>query len=541
MAKNKVILIIIVSFIILILFLLIGLFIYLGGIRQSIIPGYGSEEELYYEDHQPGICIINVRNNLGVLENFEIDVTVGISGNEIIKTFDGTPGLPITYDSNFGENGCRGFGLTYTDYPHFWTLVRSGVIERTADYCPSGSIDPTPYDGIENYKCDALCVPDSSICQDTSTLKKCRSDGNSVETIQCSFECENGVCLGLDYNLFLDTDKESYELGEDILVNTKFSQPTTPETLIEGVLVTAQIIKNNGIIREESSYTDNLGESNFIFNEVDLVGEAEIKVSLTHLDNLYEKTKIINMVGELIYFEVTTYSYTQYETAPIKFTVEMKDSNGIYVYPEKVDNLKAITTLTNGQIINNTIEYKGNGKYEISSNVLGVGRYVGKLSFDYEGTPYSSTIIEIDVEKIRISIDTSEIIPVATLDETNEYTIKVYDSLGNKLNPDNLWIEIDFPDGITTDLISFDDFTKIEEGVYKFSYVFPQVEKFTFEILSDKEGYVRGSAKASVAVSGEKELVAGPKWFKYLIYIIPIGIIVFFIFAYIFYRMVRKR
>jgi len=526
---------------------IVGVIIYFGYssvfisvVPQSLIPGYGDEKELYYQDHKPGVCKISVRNLAGGLDQFEIDVGVRVNGNKIMKTFDGTPRLPISYDSFYGENGCQSHGLTYTDYPSFWDLVRIGSIERQVEYCPFGTLDPTPFDGLNNYKCDGLCIPNSAICRDDNTLLRCRGDGNSIETITCGFKCEDGICLELDYNLFIDTNRNSYNLGDDILVNGRFTQPTNPATPIQGVLVTAQIIKNNAVIRELSEYTDSLGEINLVFTNINSVGEVEIKLSLTHLNKLYEKNKIVNVAGELITFEVTTYSYTQYETEPIKFTVLMKDSQGRYVYPEKLTNLRGIATLTSGQVLNSSVEFKGNGEYEITSNVVGVGRYVGKLAFEFEGTPHDSPIIEIDVEKIRISVDTSEIIPVATLGEDNEYTIRLYDSLGNKLDPDDLYIEIDFPDGITTDLIPFNEFTKVEEGVYTFNYNFPQVEKFTLNILADKTGYVRGSAKASVAVSGEKELVAGPKWFKYLIYIIPIGIVLFFIFAYIFWRAIKR-
>ncbi len=539
--KNKTKTILVIALIGIILFSLVGTILYFKLIPQAVILGYGSENDLYHKDHKPGKCFVRIRDPLDNLNQYEVDVSIRTSGNQIIASFDGTPDLPINYEAWYGENGCRSHGLTYADYPTFWDLIRTGSIERTIEYCNFGVSDPTPYDGIENYKCNGLCVPESSICLDQTTLKKCRADGNSIETITCDYKCENGFCIDLDYNLFVDTDKNSYILGDDILVNGRFTQPTTPAIPVEGVLVTAQIVKNYAIIRELSDFTDSVGEVNFVFNEVDLVGEAEIKLSLTHLNKLYEKSKIINIVGELIDFEVTTYSYTQYETEPIKFTVTMKDSKGRYVYPEKLTNLRGIATLTSGQVLNSNVEYKGDGEYEVTSNVAGVGRYVGKIAFDYEGTPYDSPVIEIDVEKIRISIDTSEIIPTAKLDETVDYTIRIYDSMGNKLDVDNLWVEISFPDGVTTELIAFDEIEKVEEGMYEFTFTFPQVEKFTFDFLADKEGYVRGSAMASVAVAGNKPMTAGPEWFKYLLWIIPLGLIVFFGIAYVIYRKVRGK
>ena len=542
MPKSKLPLIAGISFVGLILIAIIGVIIYFGFVAQTGLPGYGDESDLYYTDHIPGVCVINVRNPQGELDSFEIDVTVRTEGNQIIKMFDGTPELPISYESFYGENGCRSLGLTFTDYPGFWDLVRTGYIERMVDYCPFGVIDPTPYDGVDNYQCEGLCVPDLSICRDIDTLLRCRSDRNSIETIECELRCENGECLESDYNLFVETDQDSYALGDDVLVSGRFTRATTPETPVEGVLVTAQVRKNNAVLMELQEYTNELGEVEFEFEEVNSVGETEIRLSVTHQGRLYENSKIINFVGHLISFEVTTYSYTQYNTELITFTVEMRDAEGRYVYPEELSNIRGIATLTNGQVLETNVEFKGEGEYEISSVVTGTGRYVGKLSFEYEGTPHDSPTIEIDVEQIRISVDISEIVPVATLGEPNDYVVRLYDSIGNIIDPDDLFVQIEYPDGITTDEITFDEIERLEEGTYEFSYVFPQVELFTMDILADKEGYVRGSATASVAVSGEGgAYTAGPVWFRYLIWIIPIGVILFFVLAYVFYRIIRKR
>jgi len=260
------------------------------------------------------------------------------------------------------------------------------------------------------------------------------------------------------------------------------------------------------------------------------------------LGKLYEKSRIINVVGETMIFEVTSHSYVQYETEPIRYTVIISDSSGGYVTPDEIENLRAVSTLTSGNIISNDVEFKGGGLYEIVSEISGVGKYVSKLSFTHEGTPHDSPIIEINIEKIEISIDTSDISPSAIIGEDNTYTINLYDSLGNKLIPDDLKIEISFPDGLTTDLITFDEITKIGNGTYEFSYNFPDVEKFSILVLADKEGYVRGSSKASVAVSGVGGGgTAGPPIFKYLIYVKPSIIIGFFILAFIIFKFAKRK
>lgn len=236
---------------------------------------------------------------------------------------------------------------------------------------------------------------------------------------------------------------------------------------------------------------------------------------------------------------LTSYAYTQYNKEPIKFTVRLKDATGIDIYPEKITNLKGFATLTNGQIISQTVTYLGKGEYEVKSTVIGNGDLVGGIEFKYLEDTIKTQTITIRVEDVAVNIDTSFITPVANLYETNKYQISIYDTLGNIITPDNLWIQVTYPDGVTKETITFDKFTKVKEGTYEFSFYFNQVEKYTFDIYADKMGFVRGSAKASVSSASEEEKVVGPTWFPYLKYIVPIGFIAFFIIAYILFR--RRR
>ena len=519
----------------------INISIILAILVLTIFPLVSAQEELLYKNHDSGSCFIRVREEpSGIIHQYNIEVKVEIRGNRIVKVFDGRPQLPATYTYWYGEPGsCSQLGLVYNDYPNFWDLVKTGYIERTVDFCPYNIVDPTPFDGKVNLKCSSLCIPEKAVCETDSTLKRCRIDGNSIETISCDFKCENSQCIERDSNLFLSTDKESYFYSDNIKVEGKFTQPTIPETPITGVLVTAQIIKG-GVIKETQAFTSSKGNISVQFNAIELVGEVIIKLSATYRDRLYEKSEVVNFVGQPINYKVGTFSYIQYDSQPVKFTVEMKDLNARDIYPDKLKNLRAVASLSGGQVGTSNIEYKGNGLYEISSAVSGSGVFAGKVEFDYQGTPQSSPIIEITIDRVSVNIDISEIDPTAKLKQNRTYTIKVFDSFGNKINPDNLWVSIKFPDGATTDLVPFERIKKVSEGVYEFYYTFPQVEKFTFDIFADKAGMVRGSAKVSVAVSGDKEATAGPAIFGQFSYLVIGAFLLLFLVAYLIYRRVKR-
>lgn len=495
---------------------------------------------LIYETHNPGICSIRLRNeDMGVTSQHNINVRIELRDNNkrIVRIFDGGTQLPPDFNVMYGEiYTCRQYGLTH-DYPGFWDLVNTGYIEKSADYCVLGASDPTPYDGIENYKCEGICPPNDKICIDTTTLHRCTSDGQRVNVEECDYGCENDACLDPDYNLYLELEKEIYIYGQNITVKGKFVKRATPEEPIEGAIITGKLIKSGSIFGGEVSATTNyMGEYTLVFKNVNLLGVTDLKVETMWGGKIYDKSKTINLIGEPISFEVTTFSYTQYDTEPISFEVRMKDSRGVDIYPEKISELRPLVSLSQGIVESSEVEYKGEGLYEITSIVGGTGVFVGKIEFIYQGTRVSSPTIEINVEKIKISIDTSAIEPTARLEETHNYTIRIYDSAGNKLTPDNLWVEVAYPDGFTTETITYDEFTKIEEGVYSFGFNFVQVEKHTFDIYADKSGYVRGSSRASVSVAGKKPLTAGPKWFSYLPWITIGFFTLFFIFAYILYK-----
>jgi len=514
--------------------IVIGMFLL---VLLPLIASVG-EEELSYQIHNPSKCFVNLRDeSFGQIYKYDVDVEIENIGNTIIKSFDGRPNLPIYYNPWYGENGCSSKGLTYSDYPNFWDFVKEGYLERIIEYCPKGVSDPLN-DGIENYQCNGLCVPDKSVCIDDKTLKKCSSDGNSINTETCGFKCYAGICVTPNYNLFLTAD-DIYEIEHDINIDTRFLVSVEPDVPVVGSQIKGYVYRDGIKLKEVNSFTDSSGNAKLTFTGIDQIGEAEIRITTNYLGIEYTKSKIVNLVGRPIIYEVSAYSYVQYNSEPIKFNIKLKDLKGRSVYPEKLNYLKVESSLTNGQIISDDIEYKGSGLYEVSSVVSGVGGYIGKIKFEYDGQEEQSPSIEIDVEKTSLNIDTSDISPVADLGETVTFKFQVFDSFGNKITPDDVHVEIRFPNGVTIKQIPFGDIT-FSNGYYSFDFTFNQVEKHTMSIYASKQGYVLGSAVSTIIV-GSSGGEAGPSWFSN-IGIIAVGFfVVFFIVAYMVTKKKRRR
>jgi len=361
----------------------------------------------------------------------------------------------------------------------------------------------------------------------------CR-DGHEMKYDIFSYTCLNGgekmkrERFELDFTL----NDNVYNYGDDIIISTTFIQ--------EGSQVKAQILKESKIIREAQGIIDSNGKLVLRFDDMDVLGSLNVKLTTNYLGNIFEKSRAVTFVGEPIKYEVTSKTFIQFNTEPVVYLIRMKDIDGIPITLDRITNLIGLALLSNGNIVSTDVEFLGGDLYEVSSLVNGEGTYLGKIQFDFAGSTVQSPEISIDVREVKVNIETAEITPVANLDSTGNYTIRFVDSLGNVIDPDNIEIRVTFPDGVTTDLISFDEFTRIEEGVYEFSYTFNQVEKYTFDIIADKSGLIRGIAKASVSVAGVGDLTAGPPIFKYLIYVVPGFVVAFFIIALIIF-LIRRR
>lgn len=476
------------------------------------VSAYGTDSDLNYKRHDAGLCTISIQNAQGDYITYNINTSIRASGNQIYVKFDGTPQLPAPAGyTGYGSNACAMYGLGDQGLA-FWTLVQSGSVEGIVDTCPVSAIDPNLYDSITSLQCNSLCHPTQTVCVDSTTLHICNADGTRIDSQNCALGCDgnHNTCNVAQNTLTIQTDQSVYSLGEDIYVTGSFVDSSGG---IVGRTVQATLTKGGSLIPngDLQSTTDSNGNVNFTFSKIATSGEISVNLHIAnYLGQSYDATpKIIQVAGNSIKYEVATYSQTQYSSKNITFTVKMKDANGLIIIPAQITNLAAVATLTSGTVSSSEVTYKGEGLYEISSTVEGSGTYVGKLAFNFQGQPQSSyPVIQIDVRPMSISIDVSKISPGAYLNDTMNYTISIFDATGQKLDPDNIMIEVSLPDGTTVQTITFDELTKVSDGVYTFPFTYSQVEKHTFNIYADYSNYARGSAKASVAVDSNS--ITGP-------------------------------
>lgn len=339
----------------------------------------------------------------------------------------------------------------------------------------------------------SMCVPGYSFCDGSLTLKTCSLDGNFYSTQDCSFGCQEGVCIKADYNLLYSIGA-TYKYSDDLVIQGSFKSQTPIISGISDVRVNGQLFSStNALLSEKYVYTDSNGNFQMIFKEISTLGNAKVRLTANYIGEDYLVEKGFYVLGEAVNYDVTTYSYVQYNDQPITFMVKMKDGNGRDIYPDKISNINVISSLTEGDILENNWVYLGNGIYKITSNVQGNGNYIGKLEFVYQGEVQRSPVIEIDVETSSLIIDTSLIPTRAEMGIPTIYTIKVLASTGVEMDPDDILIEISYPSGFEVDSLSLNDLDKVSKGVYEFEYTFNQVEKYSFNIYVDKEGLDRKS------------------------------------------------
>lgn len=240
-------------------------------------------------------------------------------------------------------------------------------------------------------------------------------------------------------------------------------------------------------------------------------------------------------------FEVTAETFVQFNTKPVVYQVRIRDVNGVPLTPVVISGMEQVATLTNGNISSSNIEFLGQDLYEVTTEVEGVGEFISQIQFLFLGDVIRSTPITIDVRESKVNIETAEITPVGNLGATETFKVGFVNSLGNKIDPDNIEIRVTYPDGVTEEIITFDEFTRLSVGEYEFEFTFNQIEKYTFDIIADKEGLTRGLAKASVSISGDDELTAGPPIFKYLVPVIVGSIAVFFLLALSVFWLAKRR
>lgn len=402
------------------------------------------------------------------------------------------------------------------------------------DDCGSfGAVDPFIFNGLDELKCDAYCRAGLRECivraDGLNESQYCIIDGSEIEHEICYSGCENGICT--ERPMIEISSLGDHNYGDDVAVIIRLFLGEEPYAFN---LIIGRLEVGGASISETSNYTNGNGYTTLNFEDVKAGGYVSLVVSTTIRGIETQETTEIFFSGIPIIFELTTESYSQSNAGNITFLVEVTDAQYQPVHEELVTNLHADTNLSAGTVLGNSITYLGSGIYEVSSEVDGTGVFSGRLLFDYQGESFESPSINIDVEYATISIGTVLIQPLAILETEETFTITFASSLGELIDPDNITIRISLPTGYEEDILTTSDLRRIALGTYEFDYYFSQVEKYSFDIYADKEGFTRGNAKATVSVAGANGwLGPGPGFgfgnLEYVFYAIIILIVLFII------------
>jgi hypothetical protein len=646
---------VIISTILIIILVLAGIILFsLQGNRQSTIQASDSQELLYQTFNADNT---NCYTNLSWIHyNADASTTFGSGSypvsqytifrsdvNQIFiytslaDTFAQRPEFNnISYAFTSINPSCinTGFTINKADLDR----ISQEFYQTQVDDCQGlGSIDPYPYNGIKEIKCNAYCRPNLGACvlrtDGKYEAQHCLSDGSRIVSDICSYGCSSGSCVGGIDRIYLTLTKngeyiisKDAKLDVDINLNTvtlvngkivqngntiqEVSQYTSTEGLVTllfpnvnvvgqaiiqvsasdpdgtlhqenidvnfsetpitltainpkytynygndvglsvnvktadvnyaGANIEAKIIKNNATYKQTTCITDLNGNCNVNISNVNILGTASITLSTTIRGNTKSIAIPVYFEGSPIKVTASTVSPIQYSSDPVNFIVHIETEDKRLITPDELLNMYVLATLTNGQVKNSTITYLGNGDYKIISTITGTGTYNGALYFNYLTVNKSSQGISIDIRNPVLGIDTTSIQPYIYLNETGHYTISITSSSGNKVDPDSIQIEVTKPSGFEKETINMNQLTRVTEGVYSFDYSnFNIVEQYTFNFYVDKNGFSRGTAKASVACttkSGTEGQAGGSgiaffsQYGLWIFLIIIIGLIIYFVY-----------
>jgi len=219
------------------------------------------------------------------------------------------------------------------------TIGRYPLANSIRDNCQNlGTVDPYPYNGIEELKCNAYCKPNRGICVDlqdgTWESQHCTADGSTIIHDLCPGECVEGSCVGGTQapQFFIDASLSgSYIFGKD----AKFSVDLN---VLGSNLVNGQLIQNGQVISEVNQYTTSTGILDLTFQNIQVLGLANVKISAT-VDGIYkEKMLQVNFQDLPISLTATTQNYQYGDDLLITGNL-------------KVDNENFANALVTGRII----------------------------------------------------------------------------------------------------------------------------------------------------------------------------------------------
>ncbi len=325
----------------------------------------------------------------------------------------------------------------------------------------------------------------------TITIDDPPFEGNTIIEIEAPYGGETYTkTFNVDFTtLVVMIEGGTFEYGLTTTIDTYLHQ--NPSDILP---VNVEIIKDGTILETYSGYTPSV-----VLSNPKAYKQCQIKSTV---NNQYIGIRNVNFGGNPVVTEATTESGIQYEMNPIVYTITVRDSLGEYLTPTYISNIVPYATLSMGTVDSMSYTHKGDGEYEIYALVTGVGNFAGRLNFDFLNEPITSNAASIIVEENSVDISVLGIPNSAIRGEYFTGTVRVFNPMGESLDPDNLYINIDLPDG-TESIITFSELYRVSTGIYEFNYRPAQLELYTFEAIAEKDGMTSGSAVRQVAVNDE--------------------------------------
>lgn len=445
--------------------------------------------------------------DVGILDNIDVTAEFRDSGGDVVGTYSGTTpsiqinDLPLRNDGTVHLTASAGSDTQTKSYPVSVEQLRLSVSQPdtyrygksfnlgvsfdqitetrpvTVSIYQDGTLFNT-YDGTM----PSVTINDPKISGDATILVETDYSGTDyTKEFDVRFD---------DINLVVD-EPGYYEYGHTVHLGVDFSQ------IDVNAPVNVKIYDKNDKLLEE--YSGTMPEVEL--TEPKALSDCRIEVRVDHEGRTYTKSLNAFFTGYPVATSETSKSYVQYEMDNIEFEVTVTDINNIPLTPSSLSNINPICSLSQGTVESSSYVHLGDGLYRITSQVTGMGTFLGKLSFTYMTKDFESDNIEINIRENKISIGTSEFPSMGQRDTPIEGIINVFDAKGERFNPDELKVTVYYPDGYTTETIEKSAMTNEGIGRYTFSYTPTQLEKYSFEVTANSAGITEGTATASVAVA----------------------------------------
>lgn len=294
--------------------------------------------------------------------------------------------------------------LAGTCPPYADAKSRDGAFcQSIKGYCNSlgfNVVDPYPYNGVDEIKCNAYCRPNLGICVMRSDgeweSQICTNDGGQIIHELCEEECVEGKCVtgpGEPIGIHLPILTEDFVYGEDISIPIQITYYDEPyETLVY-----ARIEKNGVLISSIDAYTNSEGKAVLNFKTVNTLGDNDLIVSTTIRGETKEISTVLYFVDmPPIYLIIPSTTGAYHYGDRLEFNIRLL--LGGTGYPNnlvngKIENQGIIVSETSGftdsdgyaLLIFGSVEAIGDALLTVSTNLEGREKIASSIMY-FSGT-----------------------------------------------------------------------------------------------------------------------------------------------------------